>query len=297
MKKLHLILTLMLLTVCLPSRSQQLFTPFPPGFRNVRENELMETKELKSIFQKIHDKKEVKIMHIGDSHVKGNYLPRAVEATLKGYFPLIEFAYYGINGAWARRFYEQDMIQKVSVERPDLVIISFGTNEAHGSNFDARTHAETMTLLTNRIADRCPGVKFLFTTPPGSFISTRTGSYTTGRGRRRRTHYHTVKTKNDRTDAVAKSIVHFCQQQHHACWDIFTIAGGISSACTNWFNSGLMATDQVHYLVGGYTLQGKLLGEAIYKAYIATPAKGTQTRMMHGATPHEQQPYKTLKGF
>lgn len=297
MKIIHIIFTLMLLFGTQMCQAQQLFTPFPSTFRNTRDNELIEGKSLQSVFQKMHDKKTVKVMHIGDSHVKGNYLPRNVESTLKSYFPLIEFAYYGINGAWARRFYEEDMIQKVAIERPDLVIISFGTNEAHASSFDAVTHSQTMDLLTSRISARCPNVKFLFTTPPGSYISTRTGSYTTGKGRRRRTHYTTVKSKNDRTDAVARSIVQYCQHHKHACWDIFNIAGGINYACNNWFSSGLMATDQVHYLVGGYQLQGKLLGEAIYKAYIAVPAKGTQTRMMHGATPQEQTPYRTLKGF
>lgn len=82
-----------------------------------------------------------------------------------------------------------------------------------------------------------------------------------------------------------------------AVWDIYTIGGGDLSACTNWFNSGLMNTDAIHYLASGYALQGKMLGECIYKAYSQTAVSGSQTRMMHGSTPKEQKPYKSVKGF
>ena len=279
------------------AHAQSLTTPFPSTFRNTRTNELSNGATLAPVFKKIHERKTIKVMQIGDSHVKGNILPRTLGSTLEKYFPRMEFTYYGMNGAWARRFYEQDMINRVAAERPDLLIVSFGTNEAHGNTIDERVHAETMKTLTDRISEKCPGVCFLFTTPPGSFISQRTGSYTTGTGRRRRTHYSTTKVPNQNTANVARSIVKFCNSHHMAVWDIFTIAGGSASACTNWRNAGLMNTDCIHYLASGYTLQGKLLGEAIYKAYTGTATSGSQTRMMHGSTPKEQKPYKTVKGF
>lgn len=289
-----------LLIVCLTAtimQAQSLYTPFPSGFRNTNSNELIDGAELRNVFKKLKSGKPVKVMHIGDSHVKGNYLPRSLGNTLQHYFSNIEFTYYGINGAWARRFYENDMVQRVASEHPDLVVVSFGTNEAHASSIDETVHAETMNLLTTRIKDRCPGVTFLFTTPPGSFITQRTGSYTTGRGRHRRTHTTTAKVPNAaKTAKVAQSIVNFCHSHHYAVWDIFNIAGGPSS-CSNWHSAGLMAADQVHYLAQGYTLQGKLLGEAFHKAYTGTAQSGTQTRMMHGSTPQEQKPYKSVKGF
>lgn len=277
--------------------AQSLFTSFPSSFRNTRNNELMEAASLAPVFKKLKQGKPVKVMQIGDSHVRGNYLPHSLGSALQSYFPRVELAYYGINGAWARRFYDFDMVNRVASERPDLVIISFGTNEAHAANLNERDHAETMQTLTDRIRERCPAVCFLFTTPPGSYISQRTGSYTVGRGRRRRTRYTTTKIPNQNTAAVARSIVNFCHTRHIAVWDIFTIAGGSSSACTNWHNAGMMNTDCVHYLSHAYILQGKLLGEAIYKAYTGTAISGSQTRMMHGSTPKEQRPYRTVNGF
>lgn len=277
--------------------AQQLYTPFPSSFTNIRPNELLEGKSLSPFFQKIHSKKTVKVMLIGDSHTKGNYYPHALEAQLKNYFPNLEFAYYGINGAWARRFYEDDMIDKVCNEHPDLVIMSFGTNEAHGGNFDQATHHQTLSTLTGRIKERCKNAVFLLTTPPGSFISQRTGSYTTGRGRRRRTRYTTVKTRNERTESVVQSIVNFGKTHNIAVWDIFNIAGGPTHACINWRDANLMSIDQIHYTAAGYQLQGRLLADATYKAYLSTPARGTQTSMYHEQTPQEQKPYQSVKGF
>lgn len=278
-------------------KAQQLFTPFPSSFRNVKENELIEANALNQVFQKLRSNKPVKVMLIGDSHTRGNFYPRSVESTLTHYFPSLTFAYHGINGAWARRFYEPDMIQRIAKETPDLVIISFGTNEAHGSNLDQTAHHQTLNTLTSRIREKCHGVNFLFTTPPGSYISRTTGSYTTGRGRNRRRHYSSVKTRNENTDIVARSIVNYGRTNHYAVWDIFTIAGGPTHACSNWRDAGLMQMDQIHYTANAYQLQGKLLGEAIYKAYSETPASGSQTRMFHTPTPQEKKPHATPEGF
>lgn len=287
---------LVLLFLCCQAGSgadaQSLSTPFPSGFRNTRPNELQGSASLHPVFEKLKRGLPVRVMQIGDSHVKGKYLPQALESTLQATFPGIRFTFYGINGAWARRFYEHDMISRVAAENPDLLVISFGTNEAHGSALDRQAHAKTMDLLTQRIRERCPDVCFLFTTPPGSYLSQRV--YRTTRGRRRRT---TVKVVNPNTPDVANSIVRYCQERQMAVWDLYTIAGGEQSACTNWRDAGLMNTDLVHFLTTGYTLQGTLLGEAICKAYEEAALPGTQTRMMHGSTPLEQKPYKSVAGF
>lgn len=278
--------------------AQTLYTPFPSSFRNTKDNEIEGGIHLRSVFQKLKANRRVKVMHIGDSHVKGNYLPRSFEKTLKGYFPTVEFAYYGINGAWARRFYENDMVQRVAMEHPDLVVVSFGTNEAHAGAYEESAHTQSMKLLTQRIREACPGVSFLFTTPPGSYIAQRTGAtYTTGRGRHRRTHYRTVKSPNQKTERVANNIVTFCVADKCAVWDLYSIVGGNANACTNWYNAGLMNTDQVHYLVAGYNLQGTLLGEALHKAYMGTGPSGSSTHLYQPPTPQEHKPYSSRKGF
>lgn len=287
---------LSMFTLCIDA--QTLYTPFPSSFRNTKENELTGGASLAPVFKKMKSGKKVKVMQIGDSHVKGNYLPRSLGNTLKEYFPNTEFSYYGINGAWARRFYENDMVERVAAERPDLLVVSFGTNEAHGAKLDETVHTQTLDMLTSRISEVCPGVTFLFTTPPGSYIAQRTGgTYTTGRGRRRRTHYRTAKVPNANTENVAQSIVRYCHTHRIAVWDLYHIVGGNTSACTNWYSAGMMNSDQVHYLVQGYNLQGRLLGEAIHKEYMNTAPSGSRTRLTQPPTPKEQRPYSSRKGF
>ena len=82
-----------------PASAQSLFTSFPSSFRNTRNNELIEATSLAPVFKKLKQNKAVKVMQIGDSHVRGNYLPRSVGSTLQSYFPRVRFTYYGINGA------------------------------------------------------------------------------------------------------------------------------------------------------------------------------------------------------
>lgn len=303
MIKIRHLLILLIAMMHLPCHAQGLYTPFPSTFRNTSDNELQHSAALHPLFQKIRDGRTVRVMQIGDSHVKGNFLPRAIGAKLEEYFNRanlpkakgstahrITFTYYGINGAWAQRFYEPELVQKVVAERPDLVIISFGTNEAHG-NFIEQAHDNAHDLLTQRIREACPGTLFLFTTPPGSYVSKRTGS--TGRGRRRR--YTTVKTRNERTALVARNIVKYCDKNNIAVWDLFTIAGGATHACSNWRDGGLMQADCIHFLAHGYQLQGRLLAEAIIKAYENDAASGSLTRMLQPPTPKEQTPNRTLK--
>ncbi len=275
------------------AHAQLLGTSFPSSFRGTKTNEIEGEAHLALFFQKVKRGQNVKVMQIGDSHVRGNILPHTIQNTLQKYFPRLTFAYYGINGAWAKRFNEQDMINRVAAERPDLVIVSFGTNEAHGANLNETVHAQTMLTLMKRIRERCPKAQFLFTTPPGSFISHRSP---TGR-RGRHTTYSTSRVPNANTGRVARSIVSFCKANKAASWDLYSIAGGDSYAANNWRNAGLMNTDAIHFLASGYTLQGKLLGEALYKAYSQTALPGSQTRMMHEPTPKEKKPYKSLQGF
>lgn len=249
---------------------------FPVTFRHTGKNELAGDSALLPVFEKWRHNDTVKVMHIGDSHVRGTAFPRTLQATLQAHFPCVAFADYGINGAWAKRFCEEDMIDRIAAERPDLVVVSFGTNEAHGSTLDRVAHEETLNLLTRRIGERCPGVCFLFTTPPGSYISQRV------RRRASNGKVRTVVTKvvNRNTENVAQSIAAYGKKYRHAVWDIYTIAGGASSACDNWWRAGLMNRDKVHFLPAGYTLLGKLLGEAIYAAYSGMPVWGSGTNVL-----------------
>lgn len=261
-------------------------TRLPASFRGTKPNQLTYADALAPLFERIRQGEAVRILQIGDSHVRGNYLPRAVGETLERLMgngglegvdldvgPQLDggitFDYQAQNGAHASRYCEPDKLDDIAAFHPDLVIISFGTNEAHG-HFDSDTHIHTLQQLTESIRQRCPGVHFLLTTPPGSFITTYGHRW---RDRRGRWHYNTSHGVNPRTETVAHAIDAFARQHNCALWNLFDIAGGNLHATTNWRSAGLMQNDCIHYTAEAYTLQGRLLGEAIVLAYEQSAAE------------------------
>ena len=253
---------LLAIMMCLTCHAQQ-WTSFPASFKHVGKNVLTDGEYLDSALALAVDSPGITIMHIGDSHVKGKYFPNAVEAALRTALPHMKWSFLGINGACASRFYEYDMLTRIEAAKPDLVIISFGTNESHAPSYNATQHAEDLLKLVASIESKCPGVRCLLTTPPGSYLAKRAGSYRR-RGRRRYTYTH---TRNENTRLVANTIVEFGKKNHIAVWNLFDIAGGELCASSNWLEAGLMNADQIHYTVNGYTLMGTMLAEAVIKDY------------------------------
>lgn len=245
----RVILTLFIFIIAILSTSAQMkYTQWPSSFQNTTTNKLLYSSSLDDFFLKLRTGFGVRVMMIGDSHVKGNYLPKAVGDKLTDYFPdpLLSFTYYGINGAMASRYLEEDMLDIIGEEQPDLLIVSFGTNEAHGS-FDGDRNYDTYATLLRSVKAICPQCDFILTTPPGS-------------------HFYRS-TPNEVTEEVARCIATFGKDQHVAVWDLYNMAGGVQSACSNWRNAGLMQFDLIHYTAEAYQLQGTLLAEAIIKAF------------------------------
>lgn len=251
----NIIALLLLFIICIAAKAQ-----LPDTFTNTSPNELINPEALATL------PRPFKVMQIGDSHVRGNYFPKALGKVLADSLET-EFAYYGINGAHASRFLNAELIDKVAAERPDLIVVSFGTNEAHAPHFNADDHTMILSLLVDSLTQACDSSNtplFLFSTPPGSYLRQRTGRYY--RNRRGRRVYYYRHTNNEKTPLVADNIVNYCKINNLPCWDIFTIAGGRERACENWKSSGLMNTDQIHYTAAGYTLMGEMLGQAIVNA-------------------------------
>lgn len=255
-------------------------TQLPVSFRGTKPNELSYGENLAPVFERLRRGESVRVLQVGDSHVRGNYLPNAVGSTLQRMLgsgslegvdmdvaPAIDggitFDYIAKNGAHATYCLEPEIAEEICAFAPDLLIVSFGTNEAHG-RFDGSMHQWTLRQIVETVRQRCPQTCFLFTTPPGSFITTYGHRW---RDRRGRWHYNTSHGVNHRTAEVAQAIDTFARQEHHAVWNIFEIAGGSDHSASNWRNGGYMQSDCIHYTAAGYELQGCLLGEAIVKAY------------------------------
>lgn len=235
---------------------------FPKAFRQLGANVLTDSFGILNPFwEKLrllragYSADTVRIVHIGDSHIRGHIFPRTTGSHLAEAFGAISYTDMGINGAFCVTFTTPERVSEIAALHPDLVIISFGTNESHNRRYTPMTHYRQMDELVRMLRESMPNAHLLMTTPPGSYESTR-------RSRRRRTY-----SINPRTAVAAQTIRRFADDNGLAVWDMYEVAGGSRRACLNWWEAGLMRPDHIHYLPEGYVLQGELFYQALIKAY------------------------------
>lgn len=197
----------------------------------------------------------IRIVHVGDSHIRGHIFPRTTGSLLQQAFGAISYTDMGINGAFCVTFTRPERIREIAALHPDLVILSFGTNESHNRRYSSMLHYRQMDELVRMLRDGLPGVPLLMTTPPGSYESTRIS-------RRKRTY-----KINPRTAVAVQTIRRFADANGLAVWDMYEAFGGPRRACLNWQEAGLMRPDHIHYLPEAYTLQGEMFSQALLKAY------------------------------
>jgi lysophospholipase L1-like esterase len=152
----------------------------------------------------------------------------------------------GVNGAkfmdFARAKY---FARQIADLEPDLVILSFGTNESQGTTEIAYMR-KTMDLLIKQILEASPSARILLTTPADSYLR--------GRG------------LNPHMAEMSRVISEYGKEKGYAVWDLFHFSGGENSS-TLWKSNGLLTSDSVHYTKYGYALQGKLLYQSLIKGY------------------------------
>lgn len=251
-------------------------SPMPAVFRNTTENELTDpVGSLHPFWEKLGAlDRPLRIVHIGDSHVRGHVFPYVMRCSLEDDFgskaveniPVtyqtsgiaretgssgVVYHILGVNGATCQSFSTPEHIRQIADLHPDLVILSFGTNEAHGRRYNASEHTAAMNYLIEELKVSCPDVAFLMTTPPGAYVRN---------GRR-------GKIINPRTPLVVENELKFAREHGIAIWDMYDIVGGKQRACLNWNAAKMYQRDKIHFTHEGYTLQGLLLHEAFIKAY------------------------------
>lgn len=251
-------------------------SPMPEDFRDTEGNEITDpVGSLYPFWEKLGVlDRPLRIVHIGDSHVRGHVFPYVMRRSLEDDFgdgaveniPVtyqtsgiaketgsngIVYHILGVNGATCHTYSTSERIRDIVDLRPDLVIMSFGTNEAHGRRYTASEHTVAMRNLLDALKKDCPDAAFLMTTPPGAYVRN---------GRRGR-------VINPRTQLVVENELKFARENGIAIWDMYDIVGGKQRACLNWSAAGMYQRDKIHFTREGYVLQGLLLHEAFIKAY------------------------------
>nr|WP_239063592.1 SGNH/GDSL hydrolase family protein [Bacteroides sp. 51] len=235
---------------------------FPEAFQHTKPNQIIDrTNVLKPVMEQLYrlrtgaSEDTLRIVHIGDSHVRGRIYPRTVGVKLSEVFGAVSYTDMGVNGATCLTFTHPDRIAAIAELKPGLLILSFGTNESHNKRYNSTVHYHQMDELVKLLRSRMPGVPILLTTPPGSYESFR-------QSRRRRTY-----SINQRTVIAVNTIRKYAEDQKLAVWDMYNVVGGKDYACRNWWDAGLMRPDHVHYIAEGYVLQGEILFEGLINAY------------------------------
>ena len=234
---------------------------FPAAFRQTGDNRIADScGVLQPVWGKLYrihaglTGDTLRIVHIGDSHVRGHIFPQKADSLLAQAFGAVNYTDMGVNGATCLTFTHPRRIEAVAALRPELVVLSFGTNEGHNRRYNAQAHYRQIDELVSLLRARMPGVPLLLTTPPGAYESI---------WQRRRRVYRV----NARTAQAAATIVRYGTDHGLPVWDLFGTAGGSARACLNWTEAGLMRPDHIHFFAEGYTLQGYLFYHALIQAY------------------------------
>ena len=143
---------------------------FPVAFRGVGRNEIIDSLgvltpilERLRLVQNGSSEDTVRIVHIGDSHIRGHIFPRTTGARLTETFGAVSYTDMGVNGATCLTFTHPDRIAAIAALKPELLVLSFGTNESHNRKYNSNVHYRQMEELLGLLRDSLPNVPILLT--------------------------------------------------------------------------------------------------------------------------------------
>jgi LysM repeat protein len=136
-------------------------------------------------------------------------------------------------------------LEQMAFLKPDLIIFSFGTNEAYDSGFDSLTYFNTVSDFIKKIKDQMPETSIIFTTAPDTRSVGKTPPHQT--------------TVNNQLKKIAT-------QFELSVFDLNTEMGGWGSLY-KWHKNELTLKDKLHFKQTGYALQGRLFTYAFLSSY------------------------------
>ena len=139
------------------------------------------------------------------------------------------------------------IISQLNYLMPDLIIFSFGTNEAYGKNIDTNKYFDELNSFISKLNEELPNTAFIITTAPD----------TRSQGKIPPNQI----IINDQLIKIAKS-------QDVSIFDLNKAMGGWGSL-NKWYKNKLVAEDKLHFNAAGYSLQGKLFSMAFLESYNA----------------------------
>ncbi len=159
----------------------------------------------------------------------------------------IVYSSVGVNGAEVTTYFRcEDFDRQLRVLKPDLVILSLGTNDAHVIKFDEEVFLTNLRFLVNMVKRAYPRTSVLLTTPGDA--------------------YRARRYLNPHNNKVRELIFQVATESGVSVWDFYTVMGGLRSV-DQWQRSQLATADRLHLTPKGYAFQGELLYDALMDAY------------------------------
>jgi len=146
----------------------------------------------------------------------------------------------GVNGAKAVDFVQNSMFfEQISAIAPDLLIVSFGTNEAF-SEILPEVFVSQIEVLVSKVREKCGEIPVLITTPPISF------------------------TKKNEMNFIHQYSKDISKTKYYAVWDLHKLTHDLLSD-----KNGLsfLAKDKIHYSADGYRYTAVFFANAILENY------------------------------
>jgi LysM repeat protein len=155
---------------------------------------------------------------------------------------------YQQNGLVGAQFthlikFDEDVIIQLKEIKPDLILFSYGTNEAY-DNIDSKYYFEKVSQFINLLKTQLPNTSILITNAP----DTRSGGRTP--------------SSQIIVNETLKKVSLQCQT---AYFDLNTAMGGWGSLY-NWQKKGFVLNDQLHFNKEGAKVLGQLITYAIFSS-------------------------------
>ncbi len=221
---------------------------------------------------------EIRTLNSGSVRILGVSVEKSGSGVIYSALGLV-----GARAEYLLKCREETFTAQIAAEKPDLVILGYGTNESSGSYLDENAYSTALSTIISRIHRAAPSALVILLTPPD---------------------------RGDSHPSQAQHIQTILQEvivaQRAAAWnqgaillDLHTAMGGAGSA-EHWaaIQPPLARPDMTHFTNEGYNLLGRYIAGGIMKLYDSGP-ESVESASLEGTTrPGELLPplYSGMKG-
>lgn len=196
----------------------------------------------------------IKVLHIGDSHVKSGYFAEPVIDKLNAFFVQSLKKNIFFNGQVfskvGTKYSDYAELSELDIQlvkdKPDLVIISLGTNDVFSGSAKIRFY-EKIDHLVSKVNRLSPGSVLLLTTPGDALLKNQ-----------QKNIFEPIPLHQ----YVVSEIIKYANDHQLAYWNLYQLMGGANSINT-WVINKNAEPDRIHFTPKGYKLIAGWLFEAL----------------------------------